>query len=73
MGGILPTRDGRDSLPGMNSHPDIILELAGPAQLEELLPLVAAYHAYEEVETSAEQRRISVDKLLQDRTSARYG
>jgi GNAT superfamily N-acetyltransferase len=50
-------------------HPDITLELAGPAQLGELLPLVAAYHAFEEVETSAEQRRDSVDKLLQDKNA----
>ena len=48
----------------MTLHPEITLELAGPAQLEELLPLVAAYHAFEEVETSAEQRRHSVGKLL---------
>ncbi len=47
-------------------HPDITLELARPAQLEELLPLVAAYHAFEEVETSPEQRRDSVGKLLED-------
>jgi GNAT superfamily N-acetyltransferase len=51
----------------MTLHPEIILELAGPAQLEELLPLVAAYHSFEEVETSAEQRRSSVGKLLQDK------
>ena len=51
----------------MTLHPEITLELAGPAQLEELLPLVAAYHAFEEVETSAEQRRNSVGKLLQDK------
>ena len=49
-------------------HTDITLELAGPAQLEELLPLVAAYHAFEEVETSAEQRRSSVAKLLLDKS-----
>ncbi len=54
-------------MPGMALHPEIILELAGPAQLEELLPLVAAYHAFEEVETSAEQRRNSVVKLLHDK------
>ena len=52
----------------MTSHPDITIELAGPAQLEELLPLVAAYHAFEEVEISAEQRRNSVAKLLHDKT-----
>ncbi len=44
-----------------------MLELAGPVQLEELLPLVEAYHAFEEVETSAEQRKIAVSKLLQDK------
>jgi GNAT superfamily N-acetyltransferase len=54
-------------LPGMTLHPEIILELAGPTQLEELLPLVAAYHAFEGVETSAEQRRDSVGKLLHDK------
>ena len=54
----------------MTLHSEIILELAGPAQLEELLPLVAAYHEFEEVETSAEQRKNSVAKLLQD---ARFG
>ena len=52
----------------MTSHPDITLDLAGASQLEELLPLVAAYHAFEEVETSAKQRRSSVAKLLHDKT-----
>ncbi len=47
-------------------HPEIVLELSGPAQIEELLPLVADYHAFEDVETSAEQRRYSVAKLLGD-------
>lgn len=51
----------------MTLHPEIVLELAGPAQLEELLPLVADYHAFEDVETSAEQRRNSVAKLLGDK------
>lgn len=51
----------------MTLHPETTLELAGPAQLDELLPLVAAYHAFEEVETSAEQRRDSVGKLLHDK------
>ena len=63
----LPSRSGRDSLSGMTLHPEIILELAEPAQLEELLPLVAAYHEFEEVETSAEQRRHSVGNLLHDK------
>jgi GNAT superfamily N-acetyltransferase len=52
----------------MTLHPEITLELAGPTQLEELLPLVAAYHAFEEVETSAEQRKNSVTKLLRDKS-----
>lgn len=64
----MPIRSGRDSLPGVTLHPEITLELAGPAQLEELLPLVAAYHAFEEVETTAEQRKSSVAKLLKDKS-----
>ncbi|MBL8904095.1 MAG: hypothetical protein JNK83_12465, partial [Rhizobiales bacterium] len=52
----------------MTSHPDITLELAGLPLLEKLLPLVAAYHAFEEVETSAEQRKNSVTKLLRDKS-----
>ena len=52
----------------MTSTPDIILELAGPRQLGELLPLVAAYHAFEEVETSPEQLRSSVANLLRDKS-----
>lgn len=55
-------------MPGMTSHPDITLELAGLPLLEKLLPLVAAYHAFEEVETSAEQRKNSVTKLLRDKS-----
>jgi GNAT superfamily N-acetyltransferase len=52
----------------MTLHPAITLELAEPAQLDALLPLVAAYHAFEEVETSAEQRRKSVGRLLHDKS-----
>ena len=52
----------------MTSIPDITLELAGPSQLEELLPLVSAYHAFEHVESSSEQRRSSVASLLQDKS-----
>jgi GNAT superfamily N-acetyltransferase len=52
----------------MALHPEITLEVAGPAQLEELLPLVAAYHALEEVETSVEQKRDSVGRLLRDKS-----
>ena len=52
----------------MTSISDIAVELAGPTQLEELLPLVAAYHAFEEVGSSLEQRRSSVTKLLKDKS-----
>ena len=52
----------------MTSTPEITLELAGPTQLEKLLPLVSAYHAFEEVESSSEQRRSSVANLLQDKS-----
>ena len=51
----------------MTSTPDITLELAGLSQLDELLPLVASYHAFEDVESSLEQRRNSVARLLQDK------
>jgi GNAT superfamily N-acetyltransferase len=51
----------------MISTPDITLDLAGSAELEELLPLVAAYHAFEGVGSSLEQRRNSVSRLFQDR------
>ena len=50
----------------MISTPDITLELVAPHQLEELLPLVAAYHAFEEVDSSPEKRRSSVSYLLKD-------
>ena len=52
----------------MTSTPDITLELAGTSQLEGLLPLIAAYHAFEEVESSLEPRRSSVAKLLTDKS-----
>ena len=51
----------------MTSTPDITLELAGLSQLDELLLLVASYHAFEDVESSPEQRRNSVARLLQDK------
>jgi hypothetical protein len=51
----------------MTLHPEITLELAVPVQLEELMPLVADSHSFEEVETSAEQRSHSVGKLLHDK------
>ena len=52
----------------MTSTPDITLERAGPRQLEELLPLVSAYHVFEDVESSSEQRRSSVARLLKDKS-----
>ena len=52
----------------MNATPDITLEFAGPSQLEELLPLVSAYHDFEDVESSLEQRRSSVARLLRDKS-----
>jgi ribosomal protein S18 acetylase RimI-like enzyme len=52
----------------MISPSDIALELAGPSRLEELLPLVSAYHAFEDVESSSEQRRSAVASLLQDKS-----
>mgnify|MGYP001374688292 CR=1 FL=1 len=51
----------------MTSTPSITLELARPTQLEELPSLVAAYHAFEDVGSSSEQRKSSVTKLLQDK------
>jgi hypothetical protein len=52
----------------MTSTPDITMELAGPLHLEELLPLVSTYHAFEEVESSMEQRRRSIASLLQNKS-----
>jgi GNAT superfamily N-acetyltransferase len=52
----------------MTLTPDITLELVGPTQLEELLPFVSAYHAFEDVESSPERRRSSVARLLKDRS-----
>jgi ribosomal protein S18 acetylase RimI-like enzyme len=47
---------------------DISLEIAGPPQLGDLLPLVAAYHLFEEISLSAGIREKSVGRLLSDRT-----
>ena len=46
----------------------IRLEIAGPAQLGELLPLVAAFHLFEEITLSADIREKSVERLLSDGT-----
>jgi ribosomal protein S18 acetylase RimI-like enzyme len=46
--------------------PDIKIELAGPNAIEDLLPLVAAYHAFEAVGTSPQERKTSIAALLHD-------
>lgn len=47
---------------------EISLEAAGPPHLGGLLPLVAAYHLFEEISLSADIREKSVERLLNDRT-----
>jgi ribosomal protein S18 acetylase RimI-like enzyme len=41
-----------------------LLHLAGPDDLDRLLPMVAAYHAYERIDTTAEHRRAALAPLL---------
>ena len=53
---------------GVTEQNDICLELAGPPQLGELLPLVAAYHQFEEISLSVDIREKSVERLLSDGT-----
>ncbi|MBZ0262662.1 MAG: GNAT family N-acetyltransferase [Hyphomicrobiales bacterium] len=53
---------------GVAKQNDISLEMAGPPQLGELLPLVAAYHLFEEISLSADIREKSVERLLNDGT-----
>ena len=50
----------------MDPDVTISLERAGPARLDELLPLVADYHAFEAIDSSAETRADAVGRLLQD-------
>lgn len=45
---------------------DVSIERAGPDDLEALLPLVAAYHAFERVDASDAQRRRAIGTLLSD-------
>lgn len=45
---------------------DISLELAGPPHLDDLLPLVTAYHLFEEISLPADIREKSVERLLND-------
>lgn len=47
---------------------DISLEIAGPHQLGDLLPLVAAYHHFEQISLTADLRKKSVERLLNDGT-----
>ena len=53
---------------GVTKQNDISLELAGLPQLGDLLPLVAAYHLFEEISLSADIREESVERLLSDGT-----
>lgn len=47
---------------------DISLEIAGPPQLGDLLPLVTAYHLFEGISLSADIRKKSLERLLSDGT-----
>lgn len=53
---------------GVTNQNDISLEIAGPPQLGDLLPLIAAYHLLEEISLSADIREKSVERLLNDGT-----
>jgi len=46
---------------------EIVLQIAEPHDIDGLLPLVAAYHAFEGIELPAETRKLSVATLLNDR------
>jgi ribosomal protein S18 acetylase RimI-like enzyme len=49
---------------GMAGSTEIEMELAGPADIAELLPLVENYHAFERIETAAETREAALAQLL---------
>ena len=51
---------------GSTNQNDINLELAGPGQLDKLLPLIAAFHLSEEISLSTDIREKSVARLLGD-------
>ena len=53
---------------GVTNQDDIRLEVAGPPQLGDLLPLVTAYHLFEEISLSADIRERSIERLLNDGT-----
>jgi ribosomal protein S18 acetylase RimI-like enzyme len=60
--------DVQDLLTSSNVEPLCTLEPAEPSDLELLLPLVAAYHHFEDVQVSAGLRKNSVARLLGDRS-----
>jgi ribosomal protein S18 acetylase RimI-like enzyme len=45
---------------------EISLSIAGPEELDALLPLVVAYHAFESIVMTDKKRRLSVEKLIGD-------
>ncbi|HEY5740547.1 MAG TPA: GNAT family N-acetyltransferase [Gammaproteobacteria bacterium] len=47
---------------------DLELLAAKSADIDRILPLVAAYHAFEGIASDAAQRRSAVERLLADRT-----
>jgi ribosomal protein S18 acetylase RimI-like enzyme len=51
-------------IPDMNTLPEFELNVAGPGDRADLLPLVAAYHAFEGVDTSREMRETAITHLL---------
>ncbi len=53
---------------GVTKQNDISLEMAGPPQLGDLLPLVTAYHLFEAISLSADIREKSIERLLSDGT-----
>jgi ribosomal protein S18 acetylase RimI-like enzyme len=55
-------------IPAMNTLPEFELNVAGPGDRADLLPLAAAYHAFEGVDTSRETRERAISHLLADRS-----
>ena len=53
---------------GLAKQNDISLEIEGPPHIGDLLPLVAAYHLFEEISLPADIREKSVERLLNDET-----
>ena len=63
---ILDQPSRQDS--GVSERNDTSLAIAGPSQLGDLLPLVAAFHLFEEISLAADIREKSVGGLLNDGT-----